>query len=63
MPLRAGTSQQTVSTNIAEMLRAFKRTGAIGNSHPGGMKKAQAQAAAAAYRKQRETLAEKAGKR
>jgi hypothetical protein len=57
MPLMAGSSAKTRSTNIREMLLAFKRTGRIGNSHPASMKKAVAQAAAAAYRKSRETLA------
>lgn len=57
MPLKAGSSATTRSTNIREMLHAFKQTGRIGNSKPGSLKKAAAQAAAAAYRKSRETLA------
>lgn len=57
MPLMSGSSPKTRSTNIKEMLHAFKQTGRIGNSHPKSMKKAVAQAAAAAYRKAGETLA------
>jgi hypothetical protein len=60
MPLKAGPSAKTRSTNIAEMLASFKESGRIGNSKPGSMKKAVSQAAAAAYRKGRETLAGRA---
>lgn len=59
MPLHSGSGPKTVSTNIREMLHSFKQTGRIGNSHPKSMKKAMAQAAAAAYRKARGTLAGK----
>lgn len=57
MSLSAGSSPKTRSTNIKEMLHAFKQTGRIGNSKPGNMRQAVRQAAAAAYRKARETLA------
>lgn len=57
MPLMAGSSSKTRSTNIKEMLHAFKQSGRIGNTKPGSMKKAMQIAAAAAYRKARETLA------
>ncbi len=63
MPLKSGTSDKTRSTNIAEMLRSFKQSGRIGNSKPASMKKAVSQAAAAAYRVQRETLAHQAAAR
>lgn len=59
MPLKSGSSAKTRSTNIAEVLRSFKKTGRIGNSEPGSMKKAQEQAVAIAYRKARETSAGK----
>jgi hypothetical protein len=59
MPLQSGSGQKVISTNIREMLHSFKRTGRIGNSKPGSMKKARAQAAAAAYRKARATVAGK----
>jgi hypothetical protein len=49
MPLKKGSSQKTISTNIGEMVRKFKDTGKIGTSRPGSMRKAQKQAAAIAY--------------
>jgi hypothetical protein len=55
MPLIAGASSKAHSGNVAEMVRAFKKTGRIGNSKPGSMKQALAQANAAAYRKGRES--------
>lgn len=60
--LKAGSSAKTRSSNIRELLHSFKQTGSIGNSKPASMAKAQAQAAAIAYSKARETLAHKAGK-
>lgn len=57
MPLKSGSSPKTRSTNIKELLHSFKETGRIGNSKPGSMKAAAAQAAAIAYRKSRETIA------
>ena len=53
MPLKAGSSAKTRSTNIRELLHSFKQSGRIGNSKPGSMKKATAQAAAIAYAKAR----------
>lgn len=55
MPLIAGKSDRARSTNIAELLRAFKAKGSIGNSKPASMKKAVSQASAIAYRKQAES--------
>lgn len=57
MPLKAGSGSATHSDNVKEMIKAFKKTGRIGNSKPESMRKALAQANAAAYRKSRETLA------
>jgi hypothetical protein len=51
MPLKAGSGASTHSKNVEEMIRAFKASGKIGSSSPGSMKKALAQANAAAYRK------------
>ena len=59
MPLQSGSSPQVRSTNIREMLHSFKQSGRLGNSKPKSMKKARAQAAAAAYRMARETVANK----
>jgi phage I-like protein len=55
MPLIAGAGAKEHSANVAEMVRAFKKSGRIGNSKPGSMRKALAQANAAAYRKQAES--------
>lgn len=49
MPLKKGSSQKTISTNIGEMVRKFKDTGKIGTSRPGSVRKAGKQAAAIAY--------------
>ena len=57
MPLKSGSSEKTRSTNIRELLHAFKQNGRIGNSRPGSMTAATAQAAAIAYRKAGETIA------
>lgn len=55
MPLIAGTSDKAHSANVRELVRAFKAKGRIGNSKPGSMKAALAQANAIAFRKQRES--------
>jgi hypothetical protein len=53
MPLKKGRGQSTISSNIAEMMRSWKRTGKIGNTTPKSSKHAQRIAAAAAYSKSR----------
>jgi hypothetical protein len=53
MPLKPGGARETISGNIAEMLRSWKRTGKIGNTSPRSMKEARRIAAAAAYTKAR----------
>lgn len=55
MPLIAGTGAKAHAGNVGDMIRSFKKTGRIGNSRPGAMRKALAQANAAAYRKQRDS--------
>lgn len=60
MPLKSGSSEKTRSTNIKELLHAFKQSGKIGTSKPGSMKKAISQAAAIAYSKARQTTAGRA---
>lgn len=51
MPLKSGPSQSVISSNIEEMLRKYKRTGKIGNTHPKSIAEARKIAAAAAYTK------------
>lgn len=49
MPLKKGSSQKTISGNIGEMVRSFKKTGKIGTSRPKSKAAAMKQAAAIAY--------------
>lgn len=49
MPLMPGSSKKTISSNIAEMMKSFKRSGMIGNTKPKSKKKAVKIAASAAY--------------
>lgn len=51
MPLKPGTEQVDVSDNIAEMMRAFKKTGMIGNTKPRNKEHALQIAQAAAFTK------------
>lgn len=48
MPLKTGKSDETVSSNISEMLDHWARTGSLGKSKPKSKKKAQDQATAIA---------------
>lgn len=54
MPLHEGSSQKTISSNIKEIMDAYKKKKKIGTSHPKSKKEAIKQAAAIAYRKSRE---------
>lgn len=49
MPLKSGKSQKTISSNIAEMMRSWEKTGKIGNVTPKNKAHALRIAQAAAY--------------
>ncbi len=51
MPLKKGSSRETVSANIAEMVDEYKHEGHIGTSHPANKEKAVKQATAIALTK------------
>lgn len=51
MPLKRGSSNKTVSSNISEMMGSYKKTGKLGTSKPKSKKKAQKQAVAIALNK------------
>jgi predicted DNA-binding WGR domain protein len=53
MPLSKGSSKATISKNIAELIRAWKKTGKIGTAHPKNLKQAQEMAVAIAHSKAR----------
>lgn len=49
MPLKKGKSQKTISTNIAEIMRSWEKTGRIGNTKPKNKAEALKIAQAASY--------------
>ncbi len=51
MPLKTGSSKRTITSNIAELIKTWKRTGKIGTAHPKNLADAQKMAAAIAYSK------------
>lgn len=55
MPLKKGSSQGTVSSNIKTLVHDYERKGSIGNSKPASKKKAVKQAVAIALDKARES--------
>lgn len=55
MPLKKGSGQKAISSNIKEIMHDYKKDGTIGNSKPKSKAKAAKQAAAIAYDKARES--------
>lgn len=55
MPLRSGSSQKTISSNIHEIMKDWEKDGTIGNGKPKSKQKAVKQAAAIAYDKARDS--------
>lgn len=51
MPLAPGSSKKVISSNIAELVKSYKRTGKIGNATPSTLTKARKQAIAIAFNK------------
>ena len=51
MPMKSGSSNRTVSQNVSELLKAYHRTGTIGNTTPKSNEKARQIALAAAFTK------------
>ena len=53
MPLKSGSSKETIGTNIGELMKKFNKTGTIGTSKPKSTSAAKKQAAAIAFSKAR----------
>jgi hypothetical protein len=51
MPLKSGKSQETVKTNIKNLVHEYEKEGKIGKSHPKNKKKAVKQAVAISLKK------------
>ena len=51
MPLKKGSSQDTVSTNVKKLVHEWKKDGSIGASHPKSKKQAVKQAVAISLKK------------
>lgn len=54
MPLKGGKSKEAFTSNMEELMRAYKEKGMIGKSKPGSSAKARKQALAIAFSKQKE---------
>ena len=53
MPLKSGSSKKVISSNVKELVGAYKEKGKIGTSRPASKKAAVKQAVAIAYSKAR----------
>ena len=51
MPLKSGSSKKVISSNVKELVGAYKEKGKIGTSRPASKAKAVKQAVAIAYEK------------
>lgn len=51
MPLKKGKSRKSISKNVSELVKKFKKTGKIGTSNPKSKMKAIKQAVAIALKK------------
>ena len=49
MPFKSGSSKATISKNIAECIRSYKKSGKVGNARPRNLKHAMRICSAAAY--------------
>ena len=61
MPLKKGSSRKTISANIGEIVRDYKKDGMIGTSKPKSKAAAVKQAVAVAYSKAGKTKMAKGG--
>lgn len=61
MPLKKGSSRKTISSNIGEIVRDYKKDGMIGTSKPKNKAAAVKQAVAVAYSKAGKTKMAKGG--
>ena len=61
MPLKKGSSRKTISSNIGEIVRDYKKDGMIGTSKPKSKAVAVKQAVAVAYSKAGKTKMAKGG--